>query len=74
MGVGSFPFMTTLVLSFATASNCTAFCTWYARCLTGARLEPTDDPRSVRVAFPTQFTRTVTTVAQHNCAIIEKAA
>jgi hypothetical protein len=64
--------MTTLELTFVTVANCRAFCTWFARCLGAARLEATSDPRCVRVAFPTQFTRTVITVARHNCAITEK--
>ncbi|HEY2366372.1 MAG TPA: hypothetical protein VGH87_08305 [Polyangiaceae bacterium] len=66
--------MTALVLSFQTVANCRAFCTWLAHCLATARLHPTSDPRCVRVVFPTQFARTVRTVAQHNCANIEMAA
>jgi len=74
MILASRAFMTSLVLSFMTVASCRAFCTWYARCLTGARLEAMSDPRCGRVVFPTQFTRTVMTVARHNCATVEKAA
>jgi len=65
--------VSTLILSFSTAANCQAFCTWYARWLAEARLERTGDPRCVRVAFPSRFARTVMTVAQHNCALVEAA-